>query len=745
MSPLATVEVRADATTKDVNLNVGNNIAGLTKGSDYTSSSSVYYGSHNTLIVCSWKIAETPTDKLTLFSTECIGGLHKYDGSQHNNWSGSDICKYLNGTDSYVENGLLPTYFTDIEKSDTAISAYGTTDTTGPNASSIDISQKIVLPSVMEVRDGSWGLNNSTRAAGDIWWLRSPSSVDRLATYVHDDGVINSNGDMPVHLEFGVRPAFNLNLSSILFTSAIGASKSTFASISENYVSDNTWKLTLIDANDTSFEASLPTTVTAGETVTVSVNTAGSGSVSYNKTSAMLVDSNGMVVAYGSIGDVATGEKSFRIPDSIAIGTYQLKVFPEQVNSGNQTDYAGQVVEQQINVASVSSVTVSPNAVSVNKGKSQSFTATVSGDNSPSQAVSWRVDGKNSNDTTISNNGLLTIALDETATQLTVTATSTADPDKEGTATITVLEPIYHTITVNVSPENAGTVIGGGQVIEGQSTTLTATANTDYRFKEWTKNGSRVSTDTSFTVSNIMEDATYTAVFEPSYVYDEGICVVKQKVDVSKRFATTEKIKRYRVKPSKYASVNSKGVVLAKKAGEVTIRAYKKVGKKYEPVGGEVKLKIEKPKLTKITATKVGQKAELLDHLKNSTNRPTKWKISKTKAATLDETTGEVTAVKNGTATITAYFGESKNAAKYTTKVTVKIPRLSASKVKLRVGKSRKLKVMNTTVKPTAWKSSNPSVATVDTKGKIKAVAVGESTISATVDGVDYSCTVTVK
>ena len=57
-------------------------------------------------------------------------------------------------------------------------------------------------------------------------------------------------------------------------------------------------------------------------------------------------------------------------------------------------------------------------------------------------------------------------------------------------------------INATANPSEGGTVTGGGTYQEGQSCTVTATANTGYSFASWTENGSVVSTDAtySFTV-----------------------------------------------------------------------------------------------------------------------------------------------------------------------------------------------------------------------------------------------------
>jgi hypothetical protein len=105
----------------------------------------------------------------------------------------------------------------------------------------------------------------------------------------------------------------------------------------------------------------------------------------------------------------------------------------------------------------VTGVAVSPNSVNVDKGKTQQFSAIISGNNNPDQTVTWMVTGNLSRGTSISENGILTIAADEIATPLTVTATSTVDKGKNGKANVTVLGGIS---AINVSSvSNWNTVI----------------------------------------------------------------------------------------------------------------------------------------------------------------------------------------------------------------------------------------------------------------------------------------------
>ena len=70
-----------------------------------------------------------------------------------------------------------------------------------------------------------------------------------------------------------------------------------------------------------------------------------------------------------------------------------------------------------------------------------------------------------------------------------------------------------YTITASADPREGGTVAGGGSYHYGETCTLTATANTDYIFINWTKNGTEVSTDASYAFT-VMDSEDYVAHFQ---------------------------------------------------------------------------------------------------------------------------------------------------------------------------------------------------------------------------------------
>ncbi len=73
-------------------------------------------------------------------------------------------------------------------------------------------------------------------------------------------------------------------------------------------------------------------------------------------------------------------------------------------------------------------------------GRTSQFAAEVFTSNGTEKAVTWSVSGNTSAETTIDENGVLSVASDETATELTVTATSVRDPQKSASMTVSAVK-----------------------------------------------------------------------------------------------------------------------------------------------------------------------------------------------------------------------------------------------------------------------------------------------------------------
>ena len=89
-------------------------------------------------------------------------------------------------------------------------------------------------------------------------------------------------------------------------------------------------------------------------------------------------------------------------------------------------------------IRAITSVTVTPANVSVKKGDKQQFSATVVATGGASLDITWSIAGHALTATNISATGLLTVAADETANTLTVTAISVFDNTKKGTTTVRI-------------------------------------------------------------------------------------------------------------------------------------------------------------------------------------------------------------------------------------------------------------------------------------------------------------------
>lgn len=131
----------------------------------------------------------------------------------------------------------------------------------------------------------------------------------------------------------------------------------------------------------------------------------------------------------------------------------------------------------------IAGVKVDPATPQVKKGDTQTFTAALEGTglNEIDQTVIWSISGKNSSNTMIDTNGKLTIGADETASSITITATSKQDNTKSGTATVTVTEPTY-TITVQ-STQNGTVTPSATSAVQGTPITLNVQPSSDYRLK----------------------------------------------------------------------------------------------------------------------------------------------------------------------------------------------------------------------------------------------------------------------
>ena len=247
-------------------------------------------------------------------------------------------------------------------KSDEALSTGGISFAASENILNGD---KVFFLSAEEAENSAYGFTddnariaNYGNSAG-VWWLRSPYAI--FTTYA---GVVFGNGPVYTYVVSGVwaaRPAFNLNLNSVLFTSAAVDGKPDGGLTAVPKYSGNEWKLTLLDSSR-SFAVTEKTADAAPDgTLTLHYSGATTGANEY--ISVILADNSGAKY-YGRVAQptAESGTVAIKIPSDLAPGSYTLKVFSEQYNGDHKTDYAsnftnialtvGKQMDEQFSLAS---------------------------------------------------------------------------------------------------------------------------------------------------------------------------------------------------------------------------------------------------------------------------------------------------------------------------------------------------------------------------------------------------------
>ncbi|MCH5298754.1 MAG: hypothetical protein J1E96_03235, partial [Ruminococcus sp.] len=116
----------------------------------------------------------------------------------------------------------------------------------------------------------------------------------------------------------------------------------------------------------------------------------------------------------------------------------KITVTATSVADNTKSDSIELTIEKVIPV--VLGVRINPTVISMVNGEKFSFEAVVYGLYNPDQSVNWSISGNKSSNTKISAGGTLTIAEDETADKITVTATSTVDKTKSASVTVDIVQ-----------------------------------------------------------------------------------------------------------------------------------------------------------------------------------------------------------------------------------------------------------------------------------------------------------------
>ena len=185
------------------------------------------------------------------------------------------------------------------------------------------------------------------------WWLRSPGSDKYRLAVVRSEGSVQYSGFSVLifNNHRTVRPAFNLNLNSVLFASAAVGGKPDGGLAEVSKYSGNEWKLTLLDSRRNF--AVTEKTVSAAPDDTVTLNYKGATTGKNEYIFVILADNNGAQY-YGRVAQptAESGTVEIKIPSDIAPGDYTMKVFSEQYNGDCKTDLASAFADVTLTVES---------------------------------------------------------------------------------------------------------------------------------------------------------------------------------------------------------------------------------------------------------------------------------------------------------------------------------------------------------------------------------------------------------
>lgn len=260
------------------------------------------------------------------------------------------------------------------------------------------------------------------------------------------------------------RPACNIALENILFTSTVNGKAGTVLTATESpaAVTDVTdrdnplWKFTIkndfqAETNTEGQRVDITGITRVVDTVTVAYNNAKYGANQY--ISAIITDQNDALLYYGKIKEVSeqsasSGSASFTLPEKFSENGYKLKIFSEEAYSNGTTDYASTPQEVTVPKREITSIDLSPQNVSVNKAESADFSVVVHGVEgyTPSQEVAWSIENQTSAQTVIAATSIssaqLTVGADETSVEIKVTATSTEDVAYSASTTAIPLQTV---------------------------------------------------------------------------------------------------------------------------------------------------------------------------------------------------------------------------------------------------------------------------------------------------------------
>ena len=425
----------------------------------------------------------------------------------------------------------------------------------------------------------------------------------------------------------------------------------------------------------------------------------------------------------------------------------------------------------------VTGVSLNKTSLTITEGGSETLTATVSPGDATNKAVNWT-----STDATVASvdgNGKVTAVKPGKASVI----VSTADGGKTATCSVTVEAKTIPVTGVKLDKDTA-------ELVEGEDITLTATISPEdatEKTVEWSTSKAEVATvengkvtavaPGTATVTVKTKDGGKTATCEvtvtakPIPVEDVKIDIEAEILELTEGDETaitvtvtpedaSDKSVEWSSSDEAVATVDAEGKVTAVAPGTATITVTTKDGGKTAAFEVSVVAKtipvenvaLDKPELELTEGDEAVLTATVTPE--DASDKSVEWTTSDAKVATVKD--GKVTAVAPGTATVTVKTKDGGKTATCKVKVNGKVypvEKVSLTETKKTVveGNSVTLSVTftpgNATNKKVTWSTSNKSVATVDSNGKVTGVKPGKATITVKTEdgGKTATCEVTVE
>ena len=354
-----------------------------TESSTAWTGSYVYYGKYNNTST-KYRVLDKASNDFGVVGSslllDCDTTLYNakfYDERGNNAWSSSSLRSRLQGNDFYENSDV----FTEQEKgaiasSTKAASVTGDGDGDGNlNYAALSGDTVFVLDAKEASRTSYGYASNGTRkksgTSGYGWWLRSsskrsPSAVGEVAGQTYETYGMNGSIQNAYFADgsgVGVSPAFNISLSSVLFSSVVSG---------EAGATGAEYKLTLKDDKISVDLTSGQKVAKSGNTLTIPYTVSGDNSSNVTQVSVLVTDkaydAEGVKIKkYEKLAGVdsssLSGTGAFELPSELTgtLGTdYHIYLLAEDVNGEKETDYANLKEITADDISSKSAQTVNP-------------------------------------------------------------------------------------------------------------------------------------------------------------------------------------------------------------------------------------------------------------------------------------------------------------------------------------------------------------------------------------------------